>query len=246
MAMDVGARALDFIERIEPLTTADDILNALLAIITEFGLTSFCISGLPEPGESLREYVLLSGWPTAWLERYIAEDYVHVDPVIRQLKRTVTPFQWDEALYDVGNEPQAHRVMTEATEFRMHSGLTVPIYSVSGFQACVTYGSSERKLDLSSRSVAALHLISIYAHNKMRDVMADSGNRAAKRATALSAREIEVLKWMAAGKTNWEIARIIGVTERTVEFHVSQALRRLNAVTRTQAVAEAFRAKVIS
>jgi LuxR family quorum sensing-dependent transcriptional regulator len=244
--MDVGARALDFIERIEPLTTADDILNSLLAIITEFGLTSFCISGLPEPGESLREYVLLSGWPTGWLERYIAEDYVHVDPVIRQLKRTVTPFQWDEALYDPGNEPNAHRVMTEATEFRMNSGVTVPIYSVTGFQACVTYGSAERKLDLSNRSVAALHLISIYAHNKMRDVLAGSGNRAAKRATALSAREIEVLKWMAAGKTNWEIARIIGVTERTVEFHVSQALRRLNAVTRTQAVAEAFRAKVIT
>lgn len=244
--MDVGARALDFIERIEPLNTADDILNALLGIITEFGLTSFCISGLPEPGESLREYVLLSGWPTAWLERYIRQDYVHVDPVIRQLRRTVTPFKWDEAAYDRDNEPGAHRVMTEATEFRMNSGLTVPIYSVSGFQACVTYGSAERKVDLPSRSVAALHLISIYAHNKTRDIMVGNGNRAAKRATGLSAREIEVLKWMAAGKTNWEIARILGVAERTVEFHVSQALRRLNAVTRTQAVAEAFRARILS
>ena len=77
--------------------------------------------------------------------------------------------------------------------------------------------------------------------------MADDDDSERKRAfKGLSAREIEVLKWMAAGKTNWEIARIIGVTERTVEFHVSQALRRLNAVTRTQAVAEAFRAKVIS
>ncbi|MCZ7659873.1 MAG: hypothetical protein M5U07_19365 [Xanthobacteraceae bacterium] len=45
--MDVGARALDFIRRIEPLNTTDDILNALLGIITEFGLTDFCISGLP-------------------------------------------------------------------------------------------------------------------------------------------------------------------------------------------------------
>jgi DNA-binding CsgD family transcriptional regulator len=47
-----------------------------------------------------------------------------------------------------------------------------------------------------------------------------------------------VLAYVAAGKTDWEISRIIGVSEATTRFHVDNARRKLNAVTRGQAVAK--------
>lgn len=56
----------------------------------------------------------------------------------------------------------------------------------------------------------------------------------------LSARELIVLGWMKEGKTNWEIARIIGLSERTVRFHVGGILRKLGVASRTQAVARAL------
>ena len=40
---------------------------------------------------------------------------------------------------------------------------------------------------------------------------------------SLSPREREVLQWCAQGKTSWEIALILGITERTVNFHIYQA-----------------------
>lgn len=43
----------------------------------------------------------------------------------------------------------------------------------------------------------------------------------------LSPREREVLQWCAQGKTSWEIARILGISERTVNFHVYQAADKL-------------------
>lgn len=61
----------------------------------------------------------------------------------------------------------------------------------------------------------------------------------------LSAREVEVLKWTGAGKSSWEIALILGVAERTVNFHVNNALRKLNVVNRTQAVAVALQLGLI-
>jgi two-component system, NarL family, response regulator LiaR len=65
---------------------------------------------------------------------------------------------------------------------------------------------------------------------------------AATRATrrgdgGLSAREYEVLRLIAAGQANKEIARTLSISERTVRFHVSSIFTKLGATSRTQAVA---------
>ncbi|WP_272911316.1 helix-turn-helix transcriptional regulator [Rhizobium sp. SL42] len=62
----------------------------------------------------------------------------------------------------------------------------------------------------------------------------------------LTRREIETLSWVAAGKSYWEIAVILGITERTVRFFMSNARRKLNVVTNPQAVAEALWRKLIA
>ncbi|WP_293475001.1 LuxR C-terminal-related transcriptional regulator [Phenylobacterium sp.] len=53
----------------------------------------------------------------------------------------------------------------------------------------------------------------------------------------LTARERDSLRWVAAGKSDWEIAVILGVSQTTVRFHVDNARRKLGAVNRAQAVA---------
>ncbi|WP_447973005.1 LuxR family transcriptional regulator [Nitrospira sp. Kam-Ns4a] len=45
-----------------------------------------------------------------------------------------------------------------------------------------------------------------------------------RQAPVLTKREREVLEWMKEGKTNWEIGRILGISERTVRFHVGNIL----------------------
>ncbi|OJF93422.1 helix-turn-helix transcriptional regulator [Pararhizobium antarcticum] len=61
----------------------------------------------------------------------------------------------------------------------------------------------------------------------------------------LTNRETEVLGWAAAGKSYWEIATILGITERTVRFFMTNARRKLNVVSNTQAVAQAMRHALI-
>lgn len=56
----------------------------------------------------------------------------------------------------------------------------------------------------------------------------------------LSSREREVLLLMVDGKTNKEIANMLGITEATVKCHVSTILMRLNVNDRTQAVVSAL------
>jgi DNA-binding NarL/FixJ family response regulator len=55
----------------------------------------------------------------------------------------------------------------------------------------------------------------------------------------LTGREVQILRLMASGLANKEIARDLGITERTVKFHVSEILARLGASNRAHAVSVA-------
>jgi DNA-binding CsgD family transcriptional regulator len=61
----------------------------------------------------------------------------------------------------------------------------------------------------------------------------------------LTARESEVLRWVANGKSAWEIGEILHITKRTVDEHVQTAVRKLGAVNRTHAVALGLRDGII-
>jgi DNA-binding NarL/FixJ family response regulator len=61
----------------------------------------------------------------------------------------------------------------------------------------------------------------------------------------ITARELEVLRLVARGRQNKEIARDLAVTERTVKFHLSALMRKLGAGNRMEAVSAAIRLGLI-
>ncbi len=62
---------------------------------------------------------------------------------------------------------------------------------------------------------------------------------------ALSKREVDALTWAARGKTSIEIAHILGLTKRTIDFHIDNARAKLSATTRTEAVIKAATGRLI-
>jgi DNA-binding CsgD family transcriptional regulator len=65
-------------------------------------------------------------------------------------------------------------------------------------------------------------------------------------ADALSTREIEVLEWIAAGKSDWQVAQILELSPKTVNYHVEHSKKKLRVSTRIQAVVVAVRLRLIS
>lgn len=61
----------------------------------------------------------------------------------------------------------------------------------------------------------------------------------------LSAREIETLTWAARGKTSAEIASLLGMSKRTVDFHLDNARDKLGVSTRIQAAVKAASGRII-
>jgi DNA-binding CsgD family transcriptional regulator len=97
--------------------------------------------------------------------------------------------------------------------------------------------------EVRSSLVNEVHLFAHYFHLRMRNVIA------AQSVTSefdLSPREREVLQWAAEGKTAWETAQLLGVSESAVNLYAGNAMQKLRAKTKTQAVAIAVRNGVLN
>jgi DNA-binding CsgD family transcriptional regulator len=67
-----------------------------------------------------------------------------------------------------------------------------------------------------------------------------------QRSHSLTSREIECLCWCAEGKSYWETGSILGISERTVSFHMERVRSKLRAGNNAHAVALAYRSGALS
>jgi LuxR family quorum sensing-dependent transcriptional regulator len=231
--------AFDLIDKLDRLTDTEAVVDAMHDAIARYGFETLLFTGLPTPRQRFDTMVMGARWPAEWFKVYNEGQYVHADPVIRHLRRSVKPFEWTEACYDPETEPMAAELMRLRADFGFGRAFVVPIPGPAGNTAGVSISGPDAQLTAQSRP--ALHLMALYAFDRAASL------RAAPRPTPfLTPREREVLSWAAAGKSAWEIGEILNVAKRTVDEHAQTATRKLGAVTRTQAIALAIRDRFIS
>jgi len=126
-----------------------------------------------------------------------------------------------------------------AEDFGIQDGFVIPVASSAGRMGQIWFGG--RKLDLAEYQLPALHLMAIYAFDRIRQLQGSSSRHQA----VLTSREREVLILAANGKSSWEIGEVLHISGRTVKAHMKHVCRKLGAVTRTQAVMIAIRDKII-
>ncbi|MCZ7450269.1 LuxR family transcriptional regulator [Agrobacterium rhizogenes] len=233
----------DFITAMTAASNVDAIISDLTKVSRTFGLDCFAISGIPLPGEKIDSYVLLSAWPEGWFDRYVQENYVHIDPVIYQSRISDCAFVWSEELRGKPIRREARKLMNEASEFRMIDGYSVPLHMPGALQAIVTFGAE--KIDLSAEAKGILHIVAIYAHNRLRALLEQQSGAGKRETPHITRHERDVIRWCAEGKTNWEIGQILGRSEKTVQHELHNAQRKMNCVNRAQLIAEAIRTGLI-
>jgi len=233
--------AFDVVERIERLVTSVDVIQCFGEALRQFGFTSFLITDVPDLALHREPIFLLNGWPPEWTEMYTRENLYQDDPIAGWGRQTVQPYEWSDVRVDAQKNPQAAHVMNVASEFKLREGFVVPIYMPGQPMSAVTMGGEQPDFDPVAKR--AIHLISMYSHSR---VVALSSAQSQPNFIPLTDKEKEVLLWTAAGKSSWEIASILGITVTTVNWRIKQALIKLNAVNKIQAVVKAIRTKQIS
>ena len=98
---------------------------------------------------------------------------------------------------------------------------------------------------LAAVEAASTGLAVVDPHDLEALLLASNPTTASAESTVLTPRELEVLRLMAEGAANKNIAWKLGISEHTVKFHVASILAKLNASTRTEAVAIGIRKGMI-
>jgi DNA-binding CsgD family transcriptional regulator len=237
--MQFANAAFDFIDSLDQTADAPSLVETFQALIRKLGMTYFMVGNPSQPGVTRDDRLIATTWPQEWLEHWSSQRYLFVDPIVKQLLSSREPVRWSPT--ERAADRAGTRILEEASEHRMPAGFAVPVYNREGLVVAVSMATEH--YELGRRDEYCLHLASIYFHSKLEALRTPSAPP--PRGPRLTPRERECLSWVASGKTDWEISQILTIAEQTVHEYVQNALIKLNATTRAQAVAIAIITKQI-
>ncbi len=234
------ANCHELIDSLSKAKTVEDIHAVCSLFCEKSGFDRF-LYGARLPTSLVKPYLIsISGYPKEWRTRYTEAAYITVDPTIIHCATHLTPIFWDQITVQEKENEFIRRFMSEARDFDLKSGVSIPVHSPQGESAMLSLVSNKDHLRAKPQILEAMpyaQLFAAYLHESVRKIF-EQQVLPLKRAQ-LTNRERECLLWAAEGKTAWETAKILGVAERTVIFHLQNAGYKLNVVNRQHAVARA-------
>ena len=189
--------------------------------------------------EEIRKKILLQHFPGEWADRYNGRGFVYRDPVVERVQVDREPFTWKEAYASSAHADNVKLIDGEARAFDLRGGFVVPVTLPDGVLAAISFGGAEGDFGPEDRSLL------VFLANCAVGAILQRRRGSTRPRDLLSPREQECLLWAADGKTDWETARILGISGPTVTKHLLSMREKLGAVNKAHAIAVALREKII-
>lgn len=181
------------------------------------------------------------GWEGSWRKFECHDPYYHA------CFAGTLPFEWAKVQSSEQLKNMERAAWKYLADFGLTHGMTIPIHLPSDKFAVVSAIVSKSRANwwaIYNESHDSMLQIAHVFHNTITDQgYADQVDVAVQQ--ILSPRECECLSWVALGKTSPEIAVILERSVETVRLHIKNAMLKLDASTRTHAVAKAVRLGVL-
>lgn len=225
----------EIFRQIDEAATRDDVLDVLAEFYRARGFQSFCfvIPMVTKP-DQFRLYE--RGMPPEWMRRYLERDFDLIDPVSTAATTRNEVGTLGELLKQLTVNDVGRLFVEEATRMGLTDGLAIPtsgLRHARGFFGVDNVAADDlAKVDRSLMCAVAQH-----AHLRIDRIEEEHGAGI----DGLSPREAEILNWVAAGKSNPEIAMILGISEATVGTHLKRLFTKLGVHDRVSAVLAGFK-----
>jgi|CeladaMinimDraft_18_1061708.scaffolds.fasta_scaffold00001_1485 LuxR family quorum sensing-dependent transcriptional regulator len=226
--------AIEFVEAMDRANEAAVVQQSFQELIERLGFAYVICTRLPPTQLIEPRNALMCTWPEEFTEAYDARGYAEHDPILREIVRSRHAVEWPKALEKRRLTSEEKVVLDHANRLGLRFGIAIPITEASGNAGFVNISGPNPCSDARVRS--ALTLVAIYVYHRLRalEVRRETKQR-------LSRREIEVLHWIAEGKSDWQIGQILSISAKTVNYHTENLKRKFGVATRMQAVVSAIK-----
>lgn len=210
-----------------------ELFAVLSAAALKLGF-QYCAYGMRMPLPLSRpRTLLLNNYSQEWKDRYASQNYLQIDPTVQHGMSSVLPMVWADKV-----SPSSQEFWDDARAHGLKVGWAQSTFDARGVAGMLTLARSDDDLtaaEINAHSLKMSWLVQA-AHEGLARLI---GERPAALPVQLTLREIEVLRWTADGKTSGEVGQIMNISERTVNFHVNNAIVKLGTANKTAAVIKA-------
>lgn len=187
---------------------------------------------------------IFNGCPGPWVQTYDEKGLFAVDPVVRKGMAQSMPILWANLIAECCDQQDAAglEVMMLAQEAGLRDGITIPWHGPNGHVGLLSLITRAPRTE--HQWLSAIPFLSWLSSHVFEAVVRVCTSAMPLR-VPLSLRELEVCQWAAEGKQVSDIAQILGITPRTVTFHLERITEKLGASSKSQAISWALKQGLI-
>lgn len=217
------------------------LFDGFAGLASKFGFSHFLVATFPRGDQAgFSGNLVLGNWPAALLEAYAAQDVFSVSALVANLKTTVLPvFAGSGMFFQAADQSEAlAAVPAMFVEAGMPQTLAFSLHDADLNHYIVTLSGDRYAPSRAECMEIVFDCLTLLDERPMPAKLPALREK-------LTAREIECLRWSAAGKSSEEIAIILSISSHTVVSYLKSAMRKLDAVNRMQAIARACRYRLL-
>jgi LuxR family quorum sensing-dependent transcriptional regulator len=209
--------------------------------VAVFGMDTFACGEVDlEVAERTVFYAL--AWPEAFRKFYFETGVNRRDPLVEALRERCGPFTWSELQFDRKMTALGTKALQVLAAHGWTEGLVVPIARGDHRFGLVTMMGPRGGIDPNEKSLLAM--LSYCFHERLRNLVPKHGFAVSP--AGLTRREVDVLRLVARGATDRNVARSLRICPSTAHEHVENAKRKLRTSTRAEAVAVAVSLGIVA
>jgi LuxR family quorum-sensing system transcriptional regulator CciR len=229
--------ASEFEKRAGSCVSDAELRSLLEDVSRELGFEHFAIVQSVSFRRAEPERISLDNYPQSWAEEFVGQQLYLDDPVLKASERTAKAFRWTDVARMLALKPRHQAVMEKSARYGMGHGFTVPA-NVPGEPTGSCSFAVKPGRELPQDCLYSAQIIGSAAFEIARELR---GLPHLARVPSISRRERQCVRLLAAGLSDKQIARVLGISHETVKRYVITARSAYRAATRAQLVSRALR-----
>jgi LuxR family transcriptional regulator, quorum-sensing system regulator CciR len=182
-------------------------------------------------------HVRLGNYPSDWVELLYRNRFIHIDPILTACQNTAVGFRWSDVGRLIDLTSTQRDILALAQKAGLEEGFTVPIHVPGSIPGSCSFALTPGR-HFREALVPAMQYVACFGFEAARRLVRSDAD--VKSTNQLTPRQLDCVLLVARGKSDWESAKLLGISAQTVHHHIELAKEKYGVATRTQLVVKAL------